>query len=158
MIFFLILGFVSNSNGLFSSYATSRDTKMETYLKAIEPLYVDSWQKAAHQLATPLLCFGIPCVYFLATMAGYACMRYVNFYTVGAKVMALKGGKKLSSGKIIKAYDNGTCEVVFGSKDVETLSKVEVHPSGFAPPDWFKSVYNLAQVKAPEAPRGTRCH
>jgi len=119
---------------------------METYLKAIEPLYVDSWQKAAHQLATPLLCFGIPCIYFVATMAGYGLMRYVNFYTEGAKVMALKGGKKLSSGTIKKAYDNGTFEVVFGGKDVETLSKAEVHPSGFAPPDWFKSVYNLAQV------------
>jgi len=81
-------------------------------------------------------------------MTGYGIMRYVNFYTVDAKVMAMKGGKKLSSGTIKKVHGNNTYDVVFGGKEIETLSKAEVHPSGFAPPDWFKSVYNLAQVKA----------
>lgn len=122
---------------------------METYLKAIEPLYINSWQRTAHQLSTPLLCFGIPCVYFVVTMAGYGIMRYVNFYTAGAKVMAMKGGKKLSSGTLQKVHGNNTYDVMFGGKEVETLSKAEVNPTGFAPPDWFKSVYNLAQVKAP---------
>lgn len=69
---------------------------MEAYLKAIELLYVDQLQNLAHELASPTPCFGVPCVYFALTMAGYGLMRSVS--------------------------------------------------KGFAPPDWFKSLYNLAQV------------
>ena len=67
------------------------------YIESIEPYYVDSLQDAAHYLATPALCYGIPCVYFALTMAGYQDMRS--------------------------------------------------RQTGFTPPDWFKSVYNLAQVR-----------
>jgi len=119
---------------------------MEVYLNELKPFYVPALQAAAHDLAQPALCYGIPVAYFAATVGGYGLMRFVDFYKVGEKVSAVKGGKKPSPGKITKVLADGTFEVTFGGKEVEVLAKKDVSPVGFAPPDWFKSVYNLAQV------------
>jgi hypothetical protein len=120
---------------------------MESYLKAIEPFYVDSLQKLAHDLSVPELCFGIPLVYFALTMTGYGLMRFVNFHSAGSGVSALKGGKKMSPARILSVIGNDKFEVQFsGDRSVEVLDKKDISPNGFAPPDWFKSVYNLAQV------------
>mmetsp|Transcript_39313 Transcript_39313/g.79412 ORF Transcript_39313/g.79412 Transcript_39313/m.79412 type:complete len:339 (-) Transcript_39313:198-1214(-) len=116
------------------------------YLNFLEPLYVESLRHVAHTLAEPTLCFGIPCVYFLLTMAGYSLMRYVDFYVVGAKVSALKG-KRMIPATIVNVLNGGkSFEVAFSTKDSAVLPKESVTPVGYAPPDWFKLVYNTAQV------------
>jgi hypothetical protein len=118
----------------------------KAYLDFLGPLYVDSLSEAAHALAQPSLCFGIPCVYFLTTMVGYGIMRFVDFYVPGGKVNALKG-KKMEPAIILKVIDGGSkFEVSFKGKDTAVVPKECVSAIGFAPPDWFKSVYNLTQV------------
>jgi len=107
---------------------------------------VQPLQDFAHDISAPQLCFGIPLVYFALTMGGYALMRFVDFHSKGSMVSALKGGKKMTPGRIISKISSETFEVQFGDKSVEVLQKKDISPNGFAPPDWFKSVYNLAQV------------
>lgn len=119
---------------------------MESYLKAIEPLYVESLQNFAHDISVPELCFGIPLVYFTLTMMGYGLMRFVDFHSKGCSVSALKGGKKMTPGRILSVIGNDKFEVQFSDRAIEVLDKKDISPTGFAPPDWFKSVYNLAQV------------
>jgi elongation of very long chain fatty acids protein 4 len=53
----------------------------------------------------------------------------------------------MTPGRITSFIGNNKFEVRFpGDNTVEVLDKKDISPNGFAPPDWFKSVYNLAQV------------
>ena len=127
---------------------------MMTYLALLDLLYIDALRDAAHSLAEPRTNFGIPVVYFAATMLGYSAMRFVDFFCVGAKCKAkkpVKDGaveKKPSKCVIKKVVDGGKSFVVAFGKggDTATLPKDKVFADGFAPPDWFKQAYNLVQV------------
>jgi hypothetical protein len=123
-----------------------QETMTSAYLDFLQPLYVESLRDAAHTLAEPRLCFGIPCVYFLLTVIGYGVMRNVDFYVIGGKVSARKG-KQFIPGTIVKVLHGGkSFEVDFGTKESEVLTKDKITAVGYAPPDWFKLSYNLAQV------------
>ena len=128
-----------------------------TYLALLDLLYIDALRDAAQSLAEPRTNFGIPVVYFAATMLGYSAMRFVDFFCVGAKCKAKKPleedpkatEKKMTKCTIKEIRNDGDLLLVSfgaGMDNTALLPRSRVFPDGWAPPDWFKQLYNLAQV------------